>query len=267
MSGLSLHYYTMPGYYATEEYEWEKKGSATDFDAGSYYRTLRRALYIDELIRRHKYIMDQYDPEGRVAIMVDEWGAWHAAQEGTNPRFLFQQNTMSDAMVAAVSLNIFNAHSDRVRMANLAQMINVIQSVILTEGENMVLTPTYHVFDLYKGHQDATLVESYVQQDITGPEEARVPALHVSASEGADGKIRATVANLSADRVQKISCLVSGRAFTSASVRYIAGEMTDYNAFNAPPRISIKTMPDISAEENSLSIEMPACSVMEIVLN
>lgn len=266
MDGLSLHYYTMPDYYKTEEYPWEKKGPAVGFDEGSYYRTLRRTLFTDELIRRHKCVMDQHDPEGRVAIIFDEWGTWHQVEPGTNPAFLFQQNTMRDAVAAAVSLNIFNAHSDRVQMANLAQMVNVLQSVILTEGDKMVLTPTYHVFDLFKGHQDATLIESYVQQDLIGTEEAQVPALHLSASERTDGKVHATLVNLSADESRQTTLILAGRAFTSASIRYISGDMNSHNAFGQPARVDIRSMADVSVEGNSLSLELPACCVAEIVL-
>jgi alpha-L-arabinofuranosidase len=266
MDGLSLHYYTMPGYYKTEEYPWEKKGPAVGFDEGSYYRTLRRTMFTDELIRRHKYVMDQHDPEGRVAIIMDEWGTWHQVEPGTNPAFLFQQNTMRDAVAAAVSLNIFNAHSDRVQMANLAQMVNVLQSVILTEGEKMVLTPTYHVFDLFKGHHDATLIESYVQQDLIGTEEAQVPALHLSASERTDGKVHATVVNLSANESRSTSLMLAGRTFTSASIRYISGDMNSHNAFGQPAQVDIRSMPDVAVEGNRLSLELPACCVAEIVL-
>ena len=266
MDGLSLHYYTMPAYYKTEEYPWEKKGSATEFDQGSYYRTLRRALYIDELIRRHKHVMDQHDPEQRVSIIMDEWGTWHEAEPGTNPAFLFQQNTMRDAIVAAVSLNIFNTHSDRLQMANVAQMVNVLQSVVLTEGEQMLLTPTYHVFDLFKGHQESTCIESYVQQDLTGTEEAQVPALHVSASERADGKVHATVVNLSADESREVRIMLAGRAFSSAAVRYVSGDMTSHNRFGESPEVNIQTMPDIEVSENSLVLTLPACCVAELVL-
>ena len=267
MNGLSLHYYTMPGFYSTEEYKWETKGPATGFDEANYYRTLRRALYINELLRRHKFVMDKYDPQGNVAIILDEWGAWHTAEPGTNPSFLFQQNTMRDAIVAAVSLNIFNSHSDRLRMANLAQMINVLQSVILTEGENIVLTPTYHVFDLYKGHQDSTLIESYVQQDMTGTEEAQVPAVSASASEGADGRIRITIANLSAKEPKNIRCIFSGRDFSAVAARYISGDMNAHNKFKEQPAVYIKERQGLKVQDNILAMEIPACSVTELVLD
>ena len=266
MDSLSLHYYTMPGYYPTDEFKWEEKGPALGIDEANYYRTLRRALYIDELIQRHKHIMDKYDPEGRVSIAVDEWGAWHTVEPGSNPGFLFQQNTMRDAIVAAVSLNIFNTHSERVKMANIAQMINVLQSVILTKDEQMLLTPTYHVFDLYKGHHDATLIESYIQQDFTGTDEARIPCMHVSASEDADGIIHVTLANLSANEPQKIKCSLSGGIFSGAAARYISGEINDCNEFDKQQRVSIKNMPNVNIMENTFSIEVPACSVSEIII-
>ena len=210
--------------------------------------------------------MDKYDPERKVAIIFDEWGAWHNAEEGTNPRFLFQQNTMRDAIVAAVSLNIFNSHSDRVRMANLAQTINVIQSVILTEGDKMVLTPTYHVFDLYKGHMDAALIESYVQQDMTGTEEAQVPCLSVSASEDENGTVRITLANLSARESQDVRALLCGREFNKVSARHIAGDMNAHNRFGETPEVEIKALESIKLDKEGFILKMPACSVAEIIL-
>lgn len=266
MDGLSLHYYTMPEYYDTEEYPWEKKGSATDFDVGNYYRTLRRALYIEELIIRHKHVMDRHDPQGKVALVIDEWGAWHQPEPETNPAFLFQQNTMRDAMVAAVSLNIFNQHSDRVRMANLAQMVNVLQSVVLTEGAEMVLTPTYHVFDLYKGHQDATLIESYAQQDLIGPQEAQVPLLHISASKDAQGVVHATLANLSLSETGAIDCIIAGGKHTVTSIRYISGDIHACNYFGQAPQVAIQSMSIPPVNDNRFSLTLPPCSVAEIVL-
>lgn len=267
MDGLSLHYYTMPGYYATEEYPWEKKGPALCADEGSYYRTLRRALYMDELLKRHKHVMDRFDPDGRVAVIVDEWGTWHLPEEGTNPSFLFQQNTMRDAVAAAVTLNIFNSHCDRVCMANLAQMVNVLQSVILTHGDQMVLTPTYHVFDLYRGHQDATLIESHVQQDLTGTREAQVPAMHVSASEDREGKVHATLVNLCANKPHTVRCSVNGGSFASAAVRYINGSFNSHNGFGQQAQVSIRTMPEISVCDGGFMIDVPPLCVMEIELS
>ena len=152
MDGLSLHYYTLP------TGDWHAKGSATDFDEHGWYETIRQTRRMDELLTRHSAIMDTYDPAKRVSLIVDEWGTWYDVEQGTNPGFLYQQSTMRDALVAALNLNIFHRHGARVRMANIAQMVNVLQAMLLTDGSRMVKTPTYHVFDLYSDHQDADFV-------------------------------------------------------------------------------------------------------------
>ena len=152
--GISLHYYTLPND------NWDSKGSSTQFDTDDYYRTICKAYRMEELIKNHIAVMDCVNPQKSVQLIVDEWGTWYDVEPGTNPGFLYQQNTMRDAIVAGLTLNIFNKHSDRVVMANIAQTVNVLQAVILTDADKMVLTPTYHVFDMYKEHMDATLVYS-----------------------------------------------------------------------------------------------------------
>ncbi|MFD0670669.1 alpha-N-arabinofuranosidase [Cohnella sp. GCM10027633] len=148
MHGLSLHYYTVPG-------TWQNKGSATEFGERDWFVTMQKAAKMDEMLTRHNTVMDRYDPDKRVGLIVDEWGTWFDVEPGTNPGFLYQQNTMRDALVAAYHLHVFHKHSDRVQMANLAQMVNVLQAVVLTEGDRMLLTPTYHVMKMYNVHQDA----------------------------------------------------------------------------------------------------------------
>ena len=147
MQGVDLHYYCGSG---------EKSRSATDFTEIDWFHQLKRALYMDELLRKHSAIMDKYDPEKKVALIVGEWGAWHEVEPGTNPGFLYQQNSLRDALVAAIHFNIFHKYADRVRMANIAQTINVLQAMLLVKDEKLVLTPTYHVFEMFKVHQDAT---------------------------------------------------------------------------------------------------------------
>ena len=266
MNGLSLHYYTMPGYYKTEEYTEEQKKTALDFDEEGYYRTLRRACFMEELITHHCAIMDRYDPEGLVGFVVDEWGTWHLAEEGTNPAFLYQQNTMRDAVVAGLTLNLFNNHSDRITMANIAQMVNVLQAMILTRDEEIVLTPTYHVFDLYRAHQNAVRIESYVQQDLTGPDNARVPAMSVSASEDEKGEIHVTVVNLDAGKSRELVCHLEGGSFTGAEFRYISGDPHAYNDFGGRREVKICTLPAKTVENGQLIFTLPACCVMEITL-
>ena len=252
MDAITLHYYTVPN-------EWENKGSATQFDRAEYFRTLHNALKMEELITKHAAIMDQYDPEGRVGLIVDEWGTWYTVEPGTNPGFLYQQNTMRDALVAAVTLNIFNAHADRVIMANLAQTINVLQAVILTEGAQMILTPTYHVFDLYKVHQDATLIESCVAADLIGQEDAQVPNLHVSASEDEDGTVHITLANLSPEDDAPITCDLTGEI----SAQLLTGKMDSYNTFDNPEAICPKPFA-VNADTHGMNFILPPVSVVAI---
>src|SRR5205823_8880392 len=146
MNGIGVHYYTLP------TGNWNAKGSATQFGEDQWHSTLLRALRMEELVQKHSEIMDKYDPQKRIGMMVDEWGAWYDPEPGSNPGFLFQQNSLRDALVAGATLNIFNNHADRVKMANIAQMINVLQAMILTDKEKMILTPTYHVFEMYTVH-------------------------------------------------------------------------------------------------------------------
>lgn len=255
MDGLSLHYYTVPG-------DWQKKGSATEFTVEDYYNTVKKTLKMEELITRHTEIMSRFDPEHRVGLIVDEWGTWYDVEPGTNPGFLYQQNTMRDAIVAAVNLNIFNAHSDRVVMANIAQMVNVLQSVILTEGEKMVLTPTYHVFDLYKAHQDAVLVDSFIETEMVGTEENQVPNLSVSASEAEDGSLNITVVNLSANCAYPLDCILEG-GLQGASVegRILCAPVNAYNDFEKMDQAVPQKAEGIVTGQNGFQYEMPACSV------
>lgn len=258
MNGLSLHYYTVPG-------TFEKKTAATGFDTNTYYETIRKALYMDELITRHTEIMSRYDPEHKVGLVVDEWGTWYDVEPGTNPGFLYQQNTMRDAIVAAVTLNIFNAHSDRVVMANIAQLVNVLQSVILTEGEKMVLTPTYHVFDLYKHHHDATLLNSHLE---TEGVYAGVPNLTVSASEDENGVVHITLANISADTAYPIDCALTGKKkYNTASARILTNSIGAYNDFDHPEDVKITDFDALTLENNNLHFNIPACAVMEITVS
>ena len=222
---------------------------------------------MEELVNNHLQIMNRFDPEHKVGLIVDEWGTWYDVEPGTNPGFLYQQNTMRDAIVAAVNLNIFNEHSDRIVMANIAQMVNVLQAVILTEGNRMVLTPTYHVFDLYKDHQDATLVESYLDTEKIGvAEEHQVPNLSASVSEDANGVLHITAANLSADKAYPLECEIVGRGAVSAEALILAGSMDTYNDFTQGNRVGVEAFDGVSCMGNRISFEIPACSVMKITV-
>ncbi len=258
IDAVSLHYYTLP-----RNEDWSHKGSATEFSRQEYYATLFRTLYMEELVENHSRIIRQYQGKRKVGLAVDEWGTWYDVEPGTNPGFLYQQNTMRDALVAAVNLNIFNNHCDAVVMANIAQTVNVLQAVILTEGPKMLLTPTYHVFEMYKGHQDARQVESYVETALTGEaEEYKVPNLHISASQAPDGTVLVTAANLDDAAPSPLDCTISGLGKIEAvSGRVLSGQRDACNTFDAPERVRPAAAGGIKAGEDSFSAELPPCSV------
>jgi len=215
---------------------------------------------MEELISNHLQIMNKFDPEHKVGLIVDEWGTWYNVEPGTNPGFLYQQNTMRDAMVAAITLNIFNKYSNRVVMANIAQTVNVLQAVILTEGTKMVLTPTYHVFDMYKVHQDATLVGSYVDSGTV--EGHNIPNLSVSASVDKDGALNITAANLSMTSSAPVTCDITGMNPKSITGRILTGKVDAHNTFEAPDTVTITDYNNAKIQDNNLIFEIPPNSVI-----
>ena len=261
MDGLSLHYYTIAGP------DWQHKGSSTQFDDEIYYNTMKKTLFMDELIRRHSMIMDKYDPEEKVALVVDEWGTWFDVEPGTNPGFLYQQNTMRDAMVAGINLNIFNKHCSRVKMANIAQLANVLQAVILTEGGNMVLTPTYFVFKMYAVHQNAELLDSYIETEQTGKGGIRVPNLNESASLDAEGNIHVTLCNLDLEQAQSIDATVIGRTLRAVSGEILTNEIHAANTFGNPELVKLEKFTDASVTPAGFSVHIPAHSIVRLTLS
>ena len=259
---ISLHYYTRPRSLA-----WDDKGPATGFEESEYWTTLRNALWMNELIENHLAIMRRHDPERHVDLIVDEWGTWYDVEPGTNPGFLYQQNTMRDAMLAAVTLNIFNHHADGVVMANIAQMVNVLQAVVLTEGEKMLLTPTYHVFEMYKGHQNATLLESWVETHDVGDDKVQLPNLQQSASVDENGRILVTVANISLKDSETLAVSVPGKEQAKVSVRVLTGSMDAHNTFDAPVTVKPGDWTDYKQENGVLTVTVPPCSVTAITLD
>ena len=255
MDGLSLHYYTIP------TGDWLHKGSATEFSDEEYYSTIKNTLFMEELVTRHSEIMNRYDPEKKVALVVDEWGIWTDVEEGTHPGFLYQQNSMRDAVLAAINLNIFNAHSDRVRMANIAQAVNVLQAVLLTEGKTTIKTPTYHAFDLFKEHMENTLIYSHIENREAS---AGIPALSQSASVNANGDIVITLSNCSLS--DKFSVEIGGATeIKSASGRILSGDARAHNDFDRPDVVSVKPL-RVTASGDKAKVTLPPCSVVCVVL-
>ena len=256
MDGLSLHYYTVPG-------GWDHKNRATEFSAADYWETLAGAAEMEQKVRMHAEIMDKYDPEKRVGLIVDEWGNWFEVEPGTNPGFLYQQNTMRDAMSAALTLDIFNRHCDRVFMANIAQTVNVLQSIILTKDEQMILTPTYYVFDLYQHHMDAKELGCIIETGKLGTEKYSVDGVTASASEK-DGIVTVTLSNLNPEQPEEVAISLQDTV-TGAEGRILQGKMDAYNDFGSAP---LKTEPfaDYEIRGNEVRVRMPACSVAELRL-
>lgn len=259
-NGISLHYYTVP------TGNWDKKGSSTDFDENEYFSTVAKAFKMDSIISRHCSVMDKYDPEKRVGLIVDEWGTWYDVEPGTNPGFLYQLSTMRDAVVAALTLNIFNKHSDRVHMANIAQTVNVLQSVALTDGEDMVLTPTYYVFKMFKDHQNNTLLGSYITTQKRTVNNETAPQLIESASVDENGVIYSTVVNTCDKNSAEIDCEIAHSGVKSVKASIITGDIHDGNTFENKNIITEKEFSDFKVTDNGFQAKLPPCSVVKFVI-
>jgi len=218
---------------------------------------------MEELIRNHVAIMDHYDPAGKVMLAVDEWGAWHAVEPGTNPGFLYQQNSLRDALVAEITLNIFNRHCRRVRLANIAQTVNVLQAVVLTEGERMLRTPTWHVYEMYKVHQNAARLDTEIVAEDYAFGDNHIPQVDVSASRDADGTIHVSLCNTAPDRPAEIHCDLRGVAPVSVTARALtATTMTAHNTFAEPNRVASQAFDGLSLRQGALVGQLPPMSVV-----
>lgn len=264
MKGLSLHYYTV--------WNWNDKGAATDFSPELYYYTLGKALEIDTVINHHSKIMDKYDPNKNVAMILDEWGTWWNVEPGTNPGHLYQQNTMRDAMVAALTLNTFHKYADRLKMANIAQIANVLQSMVLTQDDKMVLTPTYYVFKMYVPHQGGRFIPLEIESPLKKVDSEReyereVPMISATATEK-NGVVTLSIANTSLEDNAKISIpLERLNINTIESSQILKGDkISDYNDFNNPNKIKITDFKGAKIKKGNLEIELPEASIVTLKL-
>ncbi len=259
LEGVALHHYSV--------IDWAKKGSATAFSEEEYFKTMNAALRMEELVTRHSTIMDKYDPQKKVALVVDEWGGWYTVEPGTNPGFLYQQNTMRDAMIAGTTLHIFQKHCDRVRIANLAQTVNVLQAVVLTEGEKMLLTPTYHVLEMFNVHQDAVLVplDVHVNDYTFGGQ--KLPAVSASASRDKAGRVHISLVNIDPNRSQEVSVTIRGLKASGVSGRILtSGKVQDHNTFDNPNFIKPADFKGAVLKNEELKITLPPVSVVVLEL-
>ena len=255
LGGVGVHHYAV--------INWGKKGDAVEFTEEGYFKTMKSALKMEELVTKHSAIMDKYDPAKKVAMMVDEWGGWYEVEKGSNPGFLYQQNTMRDAVLAGTTLNIFNNHADRVRMANLAQCVNVLQAVILTDKAKMITTPTYHVMKMYSVHQDAKLLPiSFDSPNYTFNGES-LPAISAAVSKDNSGAVHISLVNVDAKNKNKIEIDVKDlgvKNFTAAILT--SAKLQDYNSFDTPAKIVPTVFKGFENKKGKLEITIPPFSVV-----
>jgi alpha-N-arabinofuranosidase len=260
MDGLSLHHYSL-------EQGWHGKKPAADFDESGWFKILKSAFSMDDIIRRHGEIMDAYDSEKRVGMVVDEWGSWYAVEPGSNPGFLYQQNTLRDALIAGITLNIFNDHADRVRIANLAQAVNVLQSPVLTEGDKTILTPTWHVFDMYASHQGAELLNTAIASPRYYLGEENLPCVSGTASLSTQGFYTITLCNIHPEQSQELDITLNGgeqHINRLEGTVLTADAMNAMNTFEKPETVRPKTLTLHTAEKNHIRCTAPAKSVLSI---
>jgi len=258
MNGLSLHNYTVV--------HWDNKFASVGFGETEYGQILKNTLEMEGLVSKYSTIMDKYDPQKKIALVVDEWGSWYAPLPGSNPGFLAQQNSMRDAVLAALNLNIFARHADRVRMANIAQMINVLQAMILTDKEKMVLTPSYYVYKMYVPFQDAIFVPvafnagTYTHGDISLP---RVDAI---AAKDASGKLWLELTNLDPNQSVEIQATLTGATGkTAVGETLTAPKVDSVNTFEAPNTVVPKPVSaPVQGGKLTLKLEPKSVTVISI---
>ncbi|MBL7111052.1 MAG: alpha-N-arabinofuranosidase [Bacteroidales bacterium] len=254
MWGISYHHYMT---------DWDDKGSATEFTEEKYFKSVAKAVDFGRMLDRHITIMDKYDPEERVAFVVDEWGTWWDVEPGTNPGFLYQQNSLRDAMVAVISLHHFNQRCSRIRMANIAQTVNVLQAMILTDKEKMILTPTYHVFNMLKVHQDATMLPLNLETPEYKMGEQVLPSVSASASKDAGGIIHISMANIEPNKAIDLQIDMRGTDVSKMTGSILtADELTAHNTFENPNRIKPAEFSGGKIKDNIISVKLPAKSIV-----
>lgn len=260
MQALSLHQYTLAA-------PWDRKRPATGFDEAAWFAIVRDSLAMEKTLDDTEEIMDKTDPQKRIGLFVDEWGTWYEAEPGTPGYALYQQNSLRDAMVAGLTLHIFHDHCERVRMANIAQVVNVLQAMILTEGEKMVLTPTYHVFEMYKVHQDATRLLLELKSPEYRHGDQAIPAVSASASRDKAGKVHVSLVNVHPKEAVTVTCDLAGVAAKGVTGRVLTGDKLDaHNTFAEPNVVEPRAFDGAKLVDGKLTVELPARSVVVLEL-
>jgi alpha-N-arabinofuranosidase len=259
LNGISIHHYSV--------INWSKKSSATQFTEEEYFRTMEQAWRMEKMIRGNSEVMDKYDPEKKVAVVVDEWGGWYEVEPGTNEAFLYQQNTMRDAMIAGLTLNILNSHCDRVKMANIAQCVNVLQAVILTNEEKMLLTPTYHVMEMYNVHQNALLLPLTITSSDYLFGDRKIQAVSGSASKDKNGLVHISLVNIDAHHEQEVNVDLGSLSVKSVSGRILRSDkIQDHNSFDNQQKVKPMVFDNTTLSGDNLSLKIPPFAVVVLEL-
>ncbi|MBD8531062.1 MULTISPECIES: alpha-N-arabinofuranosidase [unclassified Massilia] len=259
--GISFHFYTLP------TGKWDKKGAATGFDETEWASTMKQTLRMETMIRNNVAVLDKNDPKKKIGFYVDEWGTWYDVEPGTDPGFLFQRNSLRDAVVAALNFNIFHAHAERVRMTNIAQMVNVLQAMIITDKDRMLLTPTYHAYKMYIPFQDATSLPAVVANDAGYTLGATsVPGVSVSAARAKDGKLYVALVNTNPRKATDVDLNVAGQAVNAVSGQVLTADAMDaHNTFDN--KQAVKPAPySAKASGGKMTVTLPAKSVMVVAV-
>src|SRR5450432_455601 len=260
IEGISIHHYSVVN--------WSKKSSSINFTESEYAATMQQAYRMEKMVAGNSEVMDKYDPQKKVALVVDEWGGWYDVEPGSNPGFLFQQNTMRDAMIAGVTLNILNNHCDRVKMANLAQCVNVLQAVILTKEEKMLLTPTYHVMEMYNVHQNALMIPLSISSNDYVFDDKHLKAISASASKDNSGTIHISLVNIDANKEQDLTIDLGNLPVSSVNGRILRSDkLQDYNSFENPEKIKPVPFNGARIKGNTLSLQMAPFSVVVLEMH
>jgi alpha-L-arabinofuranosidase len=260
--GISYHYYTLP------TGNWDHKGAATGFPETEWFSTLQNTLRMQKFVEDNVAVLDRNDPQKKIAFDVDEWGTWYDVEKGTNPGFLFQRNTLRDALVAALNFNIFHAHADRVRMTNIAQMVNVLQAMVITDKDKMLLTPTYYAYKLYVPFQNATsmpvAIENNAAYSVGGDS---IPGISASAARAKDGKLYVALVNTNPRQAADVALKVAGQQADTATGQVLtAAAMDADNTFQRPD--AVRPVPfSAKAANGKLILNVPAKSVMVVALD
>jgi alpha-N-arabinofuranosidase len=212
-----------------------------DFSDDDYYRLIGSIKVLKRKLAQTTELAQAYSTyEHRIDVVMDEWGTWY--KQATVEGGLYQQNTMRDALFAAASFHCFHEYGERLWMTNMAQTVNVLQALILTKGPEMILTPTYHIYEMFRQHRDGDLVVCKVRNSptLSSPDAEDRDAISASTTLSADGKaLFLSILNLDLAQTYTIDVNVTNAAeWKVQQVRRLAtGDIRSHNTFEDPDKV------------------------------